>query len=33
MFGLPKVGAQQPNAAGAGIADEYIITDIFEKGN
>jgi len=30
MYGLPKSGAQQPNAAGAGITDEAIITDIFE---
>jgi phosphatidylinositol-3-phosphatase len=30
MYGLPKSGAQQPNAAGGGIADEMIITDVFE---
>ncbi len=30
MYGLPKAGAQQPNAAGAGISD-YIITDVFES--
>jgi phospholipase C len=30
MYGLPKSGAQQPNAAGAGIADETIVTDVFE---
>jgi acid phosphatase len=30
MYGLPKAGAQQPNAAKAGISDDYIITDIFE---
>ena len=30
MYGLPKSGAQQPNAAGGGIADETIITDVFE---
>jgi acid phosphatase len=30
MHGLPKSGAQQPNAAGGGIADETIITDVFE---
>ena len=30
MFGLPKSGAQQPNAAGAGIADETIVTDVFK---
>jgi hypothetical protein len=24
-------GAQQPNAAGGGIADETIITDVFES--
>jgi acid phosphatase len=29
MYGLPKSGAQQPNAAGAGISDETIVTDIF----
>ena len=29
MYGLPKSGAQQPNAAGGGIADETIITDVF----
>jgi hypothetical protein len=31
MYGLPKAGKQQPNAAGAGISDDYIITDIFAK--
>ncbi len=30
MYGLRKAGQQQPNAAGAGINDEYIITDVFE---
>jgi hypothetical protein len=30
MYGLPKAGAQQPNAAGIGITDDYIITDVFE---
>ena len=30
MYGLPKSGAQQPNAAGGGIADETIITDVFD---
>ena len=29
MYGLPKAGAQQPNAAGIGISDDFIITDIF----
>ena len=29
MYGLQKSGAQQPNAAGAGISDDTIITDIF----
>jgi phospholipase C len=29
MHGLPKSGAQQPNAAGGGIADETIVTDVF----
>jgi len=30
MYGLSKAGAQQPNAAGGGITDNYIITDVFE---
>jgi phosphatidylinositol-3-phosphatase len=30
MYGLPKAGAQQPNAVGIGISDDYIITDTFE---
>jgi len=30
MYGLPKSSAQQPNAAGGGIADETIMTDVFE---
>jgi hypothetical protein len=30
MYELPKAGLQQPNAAGAGISDNYIITDVFE---
>ena len=30
MYGLPKSGAQQPNAAGGGISDDKIITDVFE---
>jgi hypothetical protein len=30
MYGLFKAGAQQPNAVGIGISDDYIITDIFE---
>jgi phosphatidylinositol-3-phosphatase len=29
MYGLPKSGAQQPNAAGTGITDDAIITDVF----
>ena len=29
MYGLPKSGAQQPNAAGFGIGDDAIITDVF----
>lgn len=29
MYGLPKSGAQQPNAAGAGISDDAVVTDIF----
>jgi acid phosphatase len=32
MYGLPKSGAQQPNAAGGGISDDYLITDVFVKG-
>ena len=31
MYGLYKAGKQQPNAAGGGITDDYIITDVFEK--
>lgn len=31
MYGLPKAGSQQPNAAGFGITDDYIITDVFES--
>ena len=31
MYRLPKSGAQQPNAAGMGISDDYIITDVFEQ--
>jgi acid phosphatase len=31
MYGLPKSGAQQPNAAGGGIADDKIVTDVFES--
>ncbi|MGA2400326.1 MAG: alkaline phosphatase family protein, partial [Syntrophobacteraceae bacterium] len=30
MYGLSKAGAQQPNAAGGGITDNYIVTDVFE---
>jgi len=30
MYGLPKSGAQQTNAAGAGIGDDTIVSDIFE---
>jgi len=30
MYGLPKAGHQQPNAVGAGISDNDIITDVFE---
>ncbi len=33
MYGLPRSGAQQPNAARGGIADDYLITDVFEKSN
>jgi acid phosphatase len=31
MYGLPRSGAQQPNAAGIGIRDDYIIMDVFSK--
>lgn len=31
MYGLDRAGAQQPNAARNGIADDYIITDVFER--
>jgi acid phosphatase len=31
MYGLTRSGAQQPNAARGGIADDYLITDVFEK--
>ncbi|MDB5391438.1 MAG: hypothetical protein JWM11_7084 [Planctomycetaceae bacterium] len=30
MYGLPKSGKQQPNAAGGGITDDFIITDVFK---
>ena len=30
MYGLSRAGTQQPNAAGGGITDDYIITDVFE---
>ena len=30
MYGLPKSGAQQPNAVRAGISDDTIVTDVFE---
>lgn len=30
MYGLPPSGAQQPNAAGGGIRDDTIVTDIFQ---
>jgi hypothetical protein len=30
MYGLPKAGHQQPNAAGIGMSDDYLITDVFE---
>jgi hypothetical protein len=29
MYDLPKSGAQQENAARAGISDDFIITDVF----
>ncbi len=31
MYGLSKAGAQQPNAAGGGITDNYIVTDVFAE--
>jgi acid phosphatase len=31
MYGLPRAGAQQPNAARGGIEDDYIVTDVFER--
>jgi len=30
MYGLNKSGAQQPNALGAGITDDFIVTDVFQ---
>ena len=30
MYGLPKSGAQQPNAVRAGISDDTIVMDVFE---
>ncbi|MCX5733670.1 MAG: acid phosphatase [candidate division NC10 bacterium] len=30
MYGLPKAGLQQPNAAGGGLTDNTIIADVFE---
>ena len=29
MYGLPRAGRQQAKAAAAGIADDYVITDVF----
>jgi phosphatidylinositol-3-phosphatase len=29
MYGLPRSGVQQPNAAGGGIRDDFLITDVF----
>jgi phosphatidylinositol-3-phosphatase len=31
MYGLSKAGRQQPNAAGMGISDDYLITDVFQR--
>ncbi|HEV3304458.1 MAG TPA: alkaline phosphatase family protein [Planctomycetaceae bacterium] len=31
IYGLPKSGAQQVNAARAGISDDYVITDVFGR--
>jgi len=30
MYGLLKASARQPNAAGLGTSDKYLITDVFE---
>jgi hypothetical protein len=30
MYRLPRSGAQQPNAAGGGITDDYLIRDVFK---
>lgn len=30
MYGLGRSGAQQPNALGAGISDDYVVTDVFQ---
>jgi acid phosphatase len=32
MYGLGRSGAQQPNAAGGGISDSFLITDLFVRG-
>ena len=32
MYGLAKSGAQQPNAAAFGIADDFLIRDVFKAG-
>lgn len=29
-YGLEKSGAQQPNALGVGISDDFIVTDVFQ---
>ena len=31
MYGLSRSGAQQPNAAAAGIGDEQVVTDVFSE--
>jgi len=31
LYGLPKAGAQQKNAAAHGISNSYVITDVFDK--
>jgi acid phosphatase len=31
MYGLPRSGQQQVNAAGFGIRDDYVITDVFQR--
>ena len=30
MYGLEKSGAQQPNALGMGISDDFVVADVFK---